>query len=422
MSGNELLAVIENMEKERGISRDILVQMVEEALMSASRKSMGPVSDLRIEVDRDTLKIRSFAKVKVVERVESRQTEISVPQARKTHPNANPGDVIEIEVTPRNFGRIAAQTAKQAIVQKIRQVERQIVVKEYQERLGDIVSGTVSRIDRGDVIVDMGRVEAIMPACERVQTEEYQHGDRIRAYLLSVQDHKSGYHLVLSRSHPNFVKRLFELEISEIADGTVEIKGIAREAGYRTKIAVVSHDENVDAVGACVGMRGARVKNIIKELMGEKIDIVRWHQDIKTYVTNALAPAKLTRVSVDESGRSVTVIADADQLSLAIGKRGQNARLTSKLLGLKIDIQKDKEDSSFEEKVAMAIDALARVEGIGRENAEKLVHSGFLNIEGILDADPADLEETAGIDSETAKAIQKRAAAARNSAAPDQSA
>ncbi len=412
MSSNELLAVIENMEKERGIDRDSLVQMVQEALLSASRKSVGPADNIRIEVDRNTFKIKTFAKVTVVEIVQSRESEISLIQARKSNPDAKIGDVIEIEVTPRNFGRIAAQTAKQAIVQKIRQAEKEVVVKEYKDRLGDIVSGTVARMDRGDVIVDMGRVEAIMPACECVQTEEYQIGDRIRAYLLSVQDHKSGYHLVFSRSHPNFVKRLFELEISEIADGTVEIKGIAREAGYRTKIAVMSHDDNVDPVGACVGLRGARVKNIIRELLGEKIDIVRWHSDIKTYVTNALAPAKLARVTVEEGARKVTVIADADQLSLAIGKRGQNARLTSKLLGLKIDIQRDKEDCSFEEKVAMAIASLAHIDGITHDQAEKLVHAGFLNIEGILDAELSDLEETTGFDSQTAAAIQQFAAKA----------
>ncbi len=413
MSGNELLAVIDHMEKERGIDRAALIQMVEDALISASKKSVGPAKDLRIVIDPRTLAIRAFAKVAVVERAVSRQEQVSLSVARLKNPKAQIGDEIEIEITTKGFGRIAAQAAKQAIVQKIRQAEKEIVVREYQDRLGDIVSGAIVRFERGDVIVDIGRVEAIMPARERVPTEEYQIGDRIRAYILSVHDHTSGHHIVLSRSHPEFVRRLFELEISEIVDGTVEIKGIAREAGFRTKIAVTSRDEKVDPVGACVGMKGMRVKNIVRELLGEKIDIIRWSPDIKTYVTNALNPAKLNKLIIEEAENKVTVIVDADQLSLAIGKRGQNARLTSKLVGWKIDIQKDKDDISFEEKVAMAIEALTLLDGVDREKAEKLVHAGFLTVEGILESELSDLQEMAGFDAETAQAIQAAAAAAQ---------
>ncbi|MBU4199484.1 MAG: transcription termination factor NusA [Verrucomicrobia bacterium] len=409
MSSHELLAVIEHMEKERGIDRASLIQMVEAALMSASKKSVGPAKDFRIIIDDKTLAIRAFAKVNVVDHAQSRHIEISLTEARKWKPAAKIGDEIEIEITTKDFGRIAAQTAKQAIIQKIRQAEKEIVVKEYKDRLGDIVSGTIVRVERGDLIVDLGRVEAIMPVRERVQSEEYQIGDRIRAYILSVQDHISGHHIVLSRSHPNFVKRLFELEISEIADGTVEIKGIAREAGFRTKIAVLSRDEKVDPVGACVGMKGMRVKNVVRELLGEKIDIVRWSADIKTYATNALNPAKLNKVIIEEEEHKVTVIVDTDQLSLAIGKRGQNARLTSKLLGWKINIQKNKDDISFEEKVAMAIEDLTHLNGIDREKAEKLVHAGFLTVEGILDSDVHDLQDTTGFDAATAQAIKEAA-------------
>ncbi len=412
MSAHELLAVIENMERERGIDRAALIQMVEAALMSASKKSVGPAKDFRIVIDPKTMAIRAFAKVEVVERVTSRPTQIALTEARRTHPDARVGDEVEIEVPTRDFGRIAAQTAKQAIVQKIRQAEKEIVVKEYKDRLGDIVSGTILRIERGDLIVDLGRVEAIMPARERVMSEEYQVGDRIRAYILSVQDHISGHHIVLSRSHPNFVRRLFELEISEITDGTVEIKDIAREAGFRTKIAVASKDEKVDPVGACVGMRGMRVKNVVRELLGEKIDIVRWSPDIKAYVTNALNPAKLNKLLIDEAQRKIVVIVDTDQLSLAIGKRGQNARLTSKLLGWKIEIEKNKDDMSFDEKVAMAIEALARLEGINREQAEKLVKAGFLTVEGILDSSVTELQETTGFDIATAQSIKEAAAQA----------
>ena len=410
MSSNELLAVIENMEKERGIDRDFLIQMVEAALISASKKSVGPARDLRVEIDRKTLSIKAYNKVEVVEHVISKNNQIALADARRIKPDVQLGDLVETEIAAKDFGRIAAQTAKQAIIQRIRQAEKEIVVKEYKDRLGDIVSGSIVRVERGDVIIDLGRVEAIMPLRERVPTEEYQIGDRLRAYVLSVQDHVSGHHIVLSRSHPDFVKRLFALEISEIADNTVEIKGIAREAGYRTKIAVLSHDEKVDPVGACVGMKGMRVKNIVRELLGEKIDIVRWSQDIKTYATNALNPAKLNKVVVDETTAKITVIVDADQLSLAIGKRGQNARLTSKLLGWKIDIQKDKDDVSFEEKVAMAIEALTHLRGVERSTAEKLVHAGFLTLEGIVEADISDLIETTGLDEATVGAIKEAAA------------
>ncbi|MFH1477803.1 MAG: transcription termination factor NusA [Verrucomicrobiota bacterium] len=410
MSSNELLAVIENMEKERGIDRDFLIKMVEAALISASKKGVGPARDLRVEIDRKTLSIKAYNKVAVVEHVISKNNQIALADARRINPDVQLGDWVETEITAKDFGRIAAQTAKQAIIQSIRHAEKEIVVKEYKDRLGDIVSGSIVRLERGDVIIDLGRVEAIMPLRERVSTEEYQVGDRLRAYVLSVQDHISGHHIVLSRSHPDFVKRLFALEISEIADNTVEIKGIAREAGYRTKIAVFSHDEKVDPVGACVGMKGMRVKNIVRELLGEKIDIVRWSQDIKTYATNALNPAKLNKVIVDETTAKITVIVDADQLSLAIGKRGQNARLTSKLLGWKIDIQKDKDDVSFEEKVAMAIEELTHLKGMERNTAEKLVHAGFLTLEGIVEADISDLIETTGLDEAVVGAIKEAAA------------
>ncbi|MGI6086916.1 MAG: transcription termination factor NusA [Kiritimatiellia bacterium] len=420
MNTTELRAVIESMERERGIDRMALIQMVEEALHSASRKSVsGPTRDLRIKIDEKTLAIKAFAKMEVVNRVHSRNSQISLADARKIKPDAQLGDLIDVKMSARDFGRIAAQTAKHAIVQKIRQAEKEIVLKEYKDRLGDVVSGAIVRLERGDVIVDLGRVEAIMPSREKVATEEYQVGDRIRAYVLSVQEHVSGYQVTLSRSHPDFVRRLFELEISEISDGTVKIEGIAREAGFRTKIAVSSCDEKVDPVGACVGMRGMRVKNIVRELLGEKIDIVRWSPDIKTYVTNALNPAKLNKIIVDEREHRVTVVTDTDQLSLAIGKRGQNARLTSKLLGWSVDIQRDKDDISFEEKVLMAIETLAGVPGIDRAQADKLVRAGFLTVDGIVAADVGDLEEMAGFDRDTAEAVKAAAAAARTQSEAD---
>lgn len=408
----ELVAVLNYLEKERGIDRETLFQTVETALLSASRKSVGPARNLRIHIDRKTCDIKAYATVDVAEKVTSKHDEISVTDARRINPSAKPGDQVEIEVTPQNFGRIAAQTAKQAILQKIRQAERNIVFDEYHNRVGDIVSGTIRRFDRSDIVVDLGRAEAFMPSKERISTEIYQAGDQVRALILAVQDNPSGPSILLSRSHPDFVRRLFQLEVAEISDGTVEIKGISREPGYRTKLAVVSHDSKVDPVGACVGMRGIRVKNIVRELSGEKIDIVRWSDDIRTYVTNALSPAKLSKVEIDpDQPKVVRVTTEADQLSLAIGKRGQNVRLSSKLIGWRIDVQKDEGNVTFEEKVARAVESLAQVPGISREIAEKLVQAGFLNVEGILAAEVADIEATGEFTAEVAKTIYEAAAA-----------
>jgi N utilization substance protein A len=408
---SELQTILTYMERERGIDREVLIQAVEYALQSASRKAFGSEQDLRIEIDRETCDIKAFAERTVVEDTRPGAEEISLAGARKIRPDAEVGSTVEIEVTPKNLGRIAAQTAKQAILQKIRQAERDIVFEEYKDRAGDIVSGSVRQFNRSDIIVDLGRAEAVIPARERVPTEEYQVGDRIRAFVLEVQQSAAGPAIILSRGHPDFVRKLFELEVSEINDGVVVIKGIAREPGYRTKIAVLSNDEKVDPVGACVGMRGMRVKNIVRELSGEKIDIIRWSDDTKTYVTNALSPAKLSKVTVDPNNPGlIHVVADPEQLSLAIGKRGQNVRLTAKLLNLKIDIQKDESEMSFEEKVAKAVESMASVEGIGREHAGALVKAGFLTVEGILAAEEKDLVEMAGLDAEAAKAIYEAAA------------
>lgn len=408
---NELLATLTYMERERGLDREVLMQAVESALQTAARKALGSKEDVRVAIDRKTCDVRAFAYREVVDSAKPAPSQIALADARKTVPSAKVGDQIEVEVTTHNFGRIAAQTAKQTILQKIRQAEKDVVINEYKDRVGDIVNGAVRQFNRSDIIVDLGRADALLPAKERVPTEEYQVGDRIRAYVLEVQPNPTGPSIMLSRSHPNFVRRLFELEVSEVSDGVVEIKGIAREPGYRTKIAVVSHAEKVDPVGACVGMRGMRVKNIVRELSGEKIDIIRWSADVKTYVTNALSPAKLLKVEIDPVIPGlVHVVADAEQLSLAIGKRGQNVRLTAKLLGLKIDIQKDESEVNFETKVALAVDNLAALPGIGREKAEILVKAGFLTVEGILAGDVEGLKETTGFDKETAELIFQAAA------------
>ncbi len=409
---NELLSQLDYLERERGIDRETLCAVIEDALLAASKKSLSHADDVSVRINRKTGDIRAVGRFTVVDKVTNPALEIALADARLTHKDAQLGSVIEVDLTPRNFGRIAAQTAKQSILQRLRQAQRERDFGEYKNRAGDIVSGSVRRFERSDVIIDLGRTEAVMPASERVPIEEYQIGDRVRAYILRVDENAMGPMVVLSRSHPDFVRRLFQLEVSEIADNTVEIKGIAREPGFRTKLAVFSHDEKVDPVGACVGMRGMRVKNIVRELSGEKIDIVRWHEDIRIYVANALAPAKLSKVNVDEATRTVSVIVDADQLSLAIGKKGQNARLTAKLTGWRIDIQRQPEDTTFEEKVRKAVDTLAAIEAIGPERAEALVQAGFLTVEGLLAADIADLAAVEGFDATTAEAVHKAAEAA----------
>ena len=394
----ELIAVIEYLQREKGIDKEVLIEAVEQALLQASKKSVGPARDLRIEIDRKTGEIHALAKQQVVEQVTIKNDQISLLDARRRNPNAQIGEEIEVEVTPANFGRIAAQTAKQAMLQKIRQVEKNMVFEEFKGRAGDILSGTVRRFERSDVIVDLGRIEGIMPSRERVPIEEYQPGDRIRAYILSVSNAAHGPEIILSRSHPDFVKKLFELEVTEIADKTVEIKAIAREAGYRSKIAVSSRDNKVDPVGACVGMKGMRVKNIVRELSGEKIDIIRWDPDVRQFIANALAPAKLKNLILDETRKAVRIIVDPEQLSLAIGKKGQNARLTSKLTGWNIDIEKEETvaELGFEERVKRAVEQLAAIPGIEREVAEMLVKSGFHSLEGLLAVDVNDLAEILG--------------------------
>ncbi len=417
---NELQTILSYMERERGIDREVLIQAVEFALQSAAKKGPSAPEEVRVEIDRKTLQIRSFAKCKVVDRLRPKPNEVAIEKALLAAPNAKVGDVLEVETTTASLGRIAAQTAKQAILQRLRQAERDIVFEEYKGRVGDIVNGSVRQFNRSDIVLDLGRAEGVIMAKDRVPTEEYQVGDRVRALVKSVQNNPTGPSIVLSRASPEFVKRLFELEVSEIADGVVEIMGIAREPGFRTKIAVRSKEEKVDPVGACVGMRGMRVKNIVRELSGEKIDIVRWSSDLRTYVTNSLSPAKLAKVLIDPADPGwVRVVADQDQLSLAIGKRGQNVRLTAKLLNIRVDIEKEEGEITFEEKVKRAITNLAMVDGISREQADALVQAGFLTVEGILAAEPQDLEELVGFDAESAKAVFEAAATKAEANAPD---
>jgi N utilization substance protein A len=401
----EFLAILDFWEREKGINRTVLLAAVEEALLSAAKKAVGPARELRCTIDPKSGDIKAFAKLLVSDKVISKHDQISIFDARRIKPDSQIGEEIEIEVTPANFGRIASQNAKQALMQCIRRAEKQLIYTEFKDRAGDIVSGTVRRFDRSDVTVDLGKFEAVLPNRERVPTEEYQIGETIRCLVRAVENTMHGPEIVLSRADPQFVIKLFQLEVSEINDGTIEIKGIAREPGFRTKLAVYSRDPKVDPVGACVGLRGQRVKNIVRELNNEKVDIIKWDPNIRTYITNALAPAKLMGFEIDEPSRRVRIVVGEDQLSLAIGKRGQNARLTSKLTGWHVDIEAEAVVTmGFEEKVAEAVKGIAAIPGISREHADVLVHQGFLSFEDLLQAEASDLAEIPGIE-ENAESI-----------------
>jgi N utilization substance protein A len=390
----DFLAVLEFWEREKGISRDVLVQAVEEALVSAAKKAVGPARELRCAIDTKNGDIRAFAKLVVSEKVVSKHDHISVFDARRIKADAQLGDELEVEVTPAGFGRIASQYAKQALMQHIRRAEKQLIFTEFKDRVGDIMSGVVRRFERSDVTIDLGKYEALLPNRERVPTEEYQIGERIRCYVKAVESGPHGPEIILSRADPQFVIKLFQLEVSEINDGTIEVKGIAREPGFRTKLAVHTRDPKVDPVGACVGLRGQRVKNIVRELNNEKVDIIKWDANVKNYIANALAPAQLKAFVVDEARHRVKIMVAEDQLSLAIGKRGQNARLTSKLTGWQIDIEPETVVVfGFEEKVAQAVQTIAVVPGFTPEIANVLVHAGFSTLEALFQAELSDLEQ-----------------------------
>ncbi|QSQ09933.1 Transcription termination/antitermination protein NusA [Koleobacter methoxysyntrophicus] len=335
----EFIEAIEQIGKEKGISKEILIEAIEAALISAYKKNFGTAQNVKVYIERDTGEVKVFAQKSVVENVENELLEISVEEAKKYNPRYQQGDILEIEVTPKKFGRIAAQTAKQVVVQRIKEAERNVIYDEFSGRESDIVTGVIQRIDKKNVYIDLGRVEAILMPTEQTPNEEYIQGNRIKTYILEVKKTTKGPQIFVSRTHPGLVKRLFELEVPEIHDGIVEIKGIAREAGSRTKIAVHSRDENVDPVGSCVGPKGARVQAVVDELNGEKIDIIKWSKDPAQFIANSLSPAKVTSVNVNESEKIANVVVEDYQLSLAIGKEGQNARLAAKLTGWKIDIK-----------------------------------------------------------------------------------
>jgi N utilization substance protein A len=404
----DFLAVLDFWEREKGLSRDTVIAAVTEALVSAAKKAIGPARELRCQIDQKSGDIKAFAKLIVSERVLSKHDQITVFDARRIKSDAQLGEELELEVTPTGFGRIAAQYAKQAILQHVRRAEKALIFSEFKDRVGDVISGVVRRFDRSDVTVDLGKYEALLPNRERVPTEEYQIGDRLRCYVKAVENGPHGPEIILSRADPHFVIKLFQMEVTEISDGTIEVKGIAREPGFRTKLAVWTRDSKVDPVGACVGLRGTRVKNIVRELNNEKVDIIRWDSNVKVFIGNALAPARLKALDVDESRRRVRVLVSPDQLSLAIGRRGQNARLTAKLTGWQVDIEAEQVAVAmgFDEQVAQLVQNLAAVPGITPEQAGILVKNGLTNLESLLQAEEADLLGISELGEQTAAILQ----------------
>lgn len=336
---SDFYTAIAQIAAERNIPREAVISSVEHALRTVYKKMAGTEEEVQVDLDPGTGSIRIFVIKRVVEEVEDPETEISVEDARTTHPDAVVGDIVRYDRTPKNFGRIAAQTAKQVVLQRIRDYERDSVYAEYIDRVGEVLNGIVQRADPKAVIVDLGKAEAVMPAREQVPTERYRVGQRLKVYLVEVNKEARGPQLIVSRTHANLIKRLFELEVPEIYSGAVEIMAVAREPGLRSKVAVAARQEKVDPVGSCVGVRGVRIQNIVNELYGEKIDVIEWSPDIPTFIANALSPAKPISVQLSEADKVARVIVPTDQMSLAIGKDGQNARLAYKLTGWRIDIK-----------------------------------------------------------------------------------
>ncbi|MGV8144934.1 MAG: transcription termination factor NusA [Alkaliphilus sp.] len=337
----EFISALEQIQKDKGISKQILIDTIEAALISSYKRNFGTSQNVKVEINQETGDINVYSQKQVVEVVEDDLLEISLEEAKGINPNYELEDIVKNQVTPKNFGRIAAQTAKQVVVQRIREAERTVLFEEFVNRESDIINGKVARSSKGTVFVNIGKTEAILPQNEQMSADKYNHGDRLKTYITEVKDTTKGPQITVSRTHPGLIKRLFELEVPEIHEGTVEIKSISREPGSRTKIAVETKNVNVDAVGACVGSQGSRVESIVEELRGEKIDIIEYSQNPEMFISNALRPAQVIAVKVNETTKAARVIVPDYQLSLAIGKEGQNARLAAKLTGWKIDIKSE---------------------------------------------------------------------------------
>ena len=342
IDNKELILALEELEKEKGMDKEYLLEAIETALVTAYKRNFDSLENVKVEMDRQTGATHLYAIKKVVEKVEDPETEIEIKEAQKINPDYNVDDEINIEIVPRDFGRIAAQTAKQVIIQKLREAEREIVYNEFEERKGEIVSGLIQKADGNIVVMDLGKLEGVMPKKEQIPTETYRVNDKIKGYIVKVEKGQKGApQVMVSRSHPDFVRKLLEFEIPEIYEGVIEIKSVSRDPGYRSKVAVYSPDPNIDPVGSCVGQKGVRIQNVINELNGEKIDVIEWNEDPSIYIAASLLPAQILAVDIKPENKFAQVIVPDDQLSLAIGKSGQNARLAARLTDWKIDIKSE---------------------------------------------------------------------------------
>ena len=369
IDNKELILALEELEKEKGMNKDYLLDAIETALVTAYKRNFDSLENVKVVMDRQTGATHVYSVKEVVGEPENQETQVSLKEAQKINPDLKEGDTLETEIVPRNFGRIAAQTAKQVIIQKLREAEREIVYNEFNERKGEIVSGIVQKADKNIVVMDLGKLEGVMPSKEQIPTETYKVNDKIKAYVLKVEKGQKGApQVIVSRSHPDFVRKLLEFEIPEIYEGVIEIKSVSRDPGYRSKVAVYSPDPNIDPVGSCVGQKGVRIQNVINELNGEKIDVIEWNEDPSIYIAASLLPAQILAVDIKEEGKFAQVIVPDNQLSLAIGKSGQNARLAARLTDWKIDI---KSESQFREMLMNKQKEENNENNENTENAEK---------------------------------------------------
>jgi N utilization substance protein A len=406
----ELLQIADAVARDKSIDRSIVIASMEDAMQKAARSRYGQETEVRAEINPRTGEVRYSRLMLVVEQIESDATQILLADARKRNPAAQVGDWIAETLPPIEFGRIAAQSAKQVIVQKVREAERDRQYDEFKDRIGDVINGVVKRVEYGNVIVDLGRSEAIIRRDEMIPRELFRPGDRVRAYVYDVRREQRGPQIFLSRTHPQFMSKLFQQEVPEIYDGVIEVKSVARDPGSRAKIAVTSRDSSIDPVGACVGMRGSRVQAVVNELQGEKIDIIPWSADAATFIVNALQPAEVVKVVLDEDSSRIEVVVPDDQLSLAIGRRGQNVRLASQLTGWDIDILTEAEESErrqkeFNERTQSFMEALDVDEVVG----QLLASEGFRSVEELAYVDPTEVAAIEGFDADTAEEIQNRA-------------
>jgi N utilization substance protein A len=407
----EIIQALKSIARAKDVDESLIIETLEAGLLSAARKKFGPDSRISVEIDEDLSKLSVYCCKDVVDKVDDRSIQICLEEALEVDPDARVGGEVKIEIPIEKFGRNAIQAAKQVVIQRVREAERDKVFKEYEKRVGEVVNGGVQQIDRGNIIVTLGRTEALLPQREQIPREQFRQGSSIRAYIIDVTRSSKGPQVILSRSHRDFLKKLFAMEVPEIKDGTVDIMAVAREPGARSKIAVRSNDEKVDAVGACVGMKGSRVQTVVRELNGERIDIVLWSSDPIEFVTRALSPAKVVHAEMDPKDAKVTVVVADDQLSLAIGKGGQNARLAAKLTNLKIDLINQAQYAERLEFQKMARFPVSQIPGIGDKISQRLLGAGFETADDLSRASLEDLMRLEGIGPKTAQKLLEAAKA-----------